>query len=124
MMDLYVATVSYIVQLDEDVVCTCMAPMSAVAKAESGWLVTSALRGRDFDREHAISCQQRLSKALRHCRFRQSLSLRLDLCGLMYINYLHLASAPRLTARMTPPVPYVSVASSQWDDVESDLHFR
>jgi hypothetical protein len=124
MMDLYVATVPCIVQFDENVVCACVAPMSAVTKAESGWLVTSALRGRDFDREHAISSKQGLSKAIRHCRFRQSLSLRLDLFGLTHINYWHLASAPRLTARMTPPVHFVSVASPQWGDVEMELHFR
>src|SRR5690349_20018221 len=89
MMDLYVAMVSCIVQFDEDVVCTCMAPMSAVTKAESGWFVTSALRGRDFDRKHAISCEQGFSRTLRLCGFRHSLSLRLDLCGLTHINYWH-----------------------------------
>ncbi|WP_229517613.1 hypothetical protein [Paraburkholderia terrae] len=97
MVDLYVAMVPYIVQFDENVVCTCVAPMSAVAKAESGWLVAPTLRGRDFDRVHTISCQQGLFKALSHRRFQHSLSLRLDLYGLTHINYWHLASGASAT---------------------------
>ncbi|WP_133062139.1 hypothetical protein [Paraburkholderia hospita] len=121
MMDLYVTTVPYIVQFDENVVCARVAAMSAVAKAEAGWFITSALCAMDFGREHAISCHQGLFKALRHRGFRHSLSLRLDLCGLTHINYWRLASGASATCSRAINAR-ATAARSRLDELGSDWH--